>query len=131
MWDATSGRCRRTYEGHTHEVLCAAELNDGNLTSGGLDKTIIVWDRKTTLILNTLEGFDQAVVQVMELPDTRVSLSCAEKYILVWDWGSEEDDNLVAFEEHDGNVMDMCVMRESILTASADKTVRKWSIEDE
>ena len=80
LWDANSGRCRRTYEGHTHEVLCAAELNDGNLTSGGLDKTIIVWDRKTTLILNTLEGFEQAVVQVMELPDTRVSLSCAEKY---------------------------------------------------
>ena len=38
---------------------------------------------------------------------------------------------MVAFEEHEGNVMDMCVMRESILTASADKTVRKWSIEDE
>ena len=131
LWDLTTARCRRTFEGHTHEVLCAAELNNGNLTSGALDKSIIVWERKTGLILNTLEGFEQPVILVMELPDMRISLSCGEKYILVWEWQSELDDNLVAFEEHDGNVLDMCVMRESILTASSDKSVRKWSIDEE
>jgi WD40 repeat protein len=48
----------KKYEGHTHSIICFLELFDGNLASGSLDKTIIIWDKDTAEIINTLEGFD-------------------------------------------------------------------------
>jgi WD40 repeat protein len=44
IWDPFTGKCEKSFEGHTHSILCLTELADGSLASGSVDKTIIIWD---------------------------------------------------------------------------------------
>lgn len=45
IWDATTGECIRTLEGHTSYVYYASFSPDGKrIVSASLDKTIRIWD---------------------------------------------------------------------------------------
>ena len=45
MWDAATGDCRQTMEGHTEAVLSAAFSPDGlEVVSSSYDQTVRVWD---------------------------------------------------------------------------------------
>ena len=54
--------------------------------------------------MNTLEGFDNPVVELLELTSEKLVLNCTETFFLLWEFGSEEKNNLRAFENHDAPI---------------------------
>ena len=50
VWDAKSGEQLRELQGHTSQVRSVAFSSDGNrIVSGSWDKSVRVWDAKTTV----------------------------------------------------------------------------------
>ena len=43
LWDASSGKCMLTLEGHTYHVKSVIQLADGRICSSSGDNTIKVW----------------------------------------------------------------------------------------
>lgn len=43
LWNATTGECLQTLEGHTDEITCVAVLPDGCVVSGSSDSTLRIW----------------------------------------------------------------------------------------
>ena len=72
-WDALTGTCTRTLEGHTSSVESVAYSPDGkHLASGSYDETIKIWDTATGTCTRTLEDKAQGDAS------RRISLSQGE-----------------------------------------------------
>ena len=57
IWDATTGACFNTLEGHNSYVISICISSDGSrIVSGSFDNTVKIWDATTAACLNTLEG---------------------------------------------------------------------------
>lgn len=69
VWNYETGKCKKTYKGHTHGIIIIQELQNGNLASSSLDKTIILWNRISGEIINTLEGFETPITSMIRLND--------------------------------------------------------------
>jgi hypothetical protein len=62
VWDASSGACLQTLEGHSSDVSSVAFSHDASkLASASYDKTVKVWDAISGECLQTLEGHNDAV----------------------------------------------------------------------
>ncbi|CAG2112757.1 unnamed protein product, partial [Medioppia subpectinata] len=45
LWNPSKGLLLKTYSGHGYEVMdCRGSCDSSHLVSGGMDKTIIIWD---------------------------------------------------------------------------------------
>ena len=70
IWDANTGQCLKTLEGHSDDVISVAYSPDGKkIVSGSSDKTIKIWDAKKGECLKTLEGHSDGVISVAYSPD--------------------------------------------------------------
>ena len=56
VWNAATGACVATLEGHTKYVVSLAVLDGGRVASGSYDETIKVWNVATGACVATLEG---------------------------------------------------------------------------
>ncbi|KAB8330983.1 hypothetical protein SD80_025770 [Scytonema tolypothrichoides VB-61278] len=68
MWKVQTGRCLRTFEGHTHRIdsVCLSADNRVAL-SGSIDKTLKLWKVQTGRCLQTFEGHTDMVTSVSGL----------------------------------------------------------------
>jgi WD40 repeat protein/uncharacterized caspase-like protein len=63
LWDASTGRLVRKFEGHPGGTLSLAFSTDGNtLASLGQDGTVKVWDIESGRILQSIAGFERGSV---------------------------------------------------------------------
>ena len=70
LWNANTGECLRTLEGHTQTVHSVAFSPDGTtLASGSWEKTIKLWNANTGECLRTLEGHADYLRSVAFSPD--------------------------------------------------------------
>ena len=56
LWDAASGQCTRTLEGHTGNVWSVCSLGGGVLASGSFDNTIRLWGAGEVKALSALDA---------------------------------------------------------------------------
>src|SRR5262249_28804653 len=87
IWDASTGRRRRTLEGHTLPVASLVYTSDGRrLVSAAWDKTIRLWDPGTGKLLKTLSDHDEGVVGVALAPGEReLATASHDGTVKVWD----------------------------------------------
>jgi WD40 repeat protein len=87
VWDVTSGRVRRTLNGHTNAIYKAEFSPDGRLiASSSRDLTARLWDFATGREVQRLTGFNCSVKSVAFSPDgKRLATVGNEGVLKLWD----------------------------------------------
>ncbi|KAF5847015.1 hypothetical protein GGP41_003314 [Bipolaris sorokiniana] len=90
VWDASSGVCLQTLEGHSHYVSFVAFSRDSmRLASASHDRTVKVWDASSGACLQTLKGHSDTVSSVAFSHDsTRLASASWDRTVKVWDASS-------------------------------------------
>jgi WD40 repeat protein len=130
LWEVASGRCLRTFEGHTDGVSSVAWSPDGRFAlSGSEDNTLRLWEVSSGLCLRTFEGHTDIVTSVAFSPDGCFTLSGSlDKTVRLWEVSSGRC--LRAFQGHSDGVWSVAWSPDGRLTlcGSSDETLRLWEV---
>jgi len=90
IWDASSGACLQTLEGHSHYVNSVAFSHDSaRLASASDDRTVKIWDASSGACLQTLEGHSDCVNSVAFSHDSaRLASASDDRTVKIWDASS-------------------------------------------
>lgn len=78
VFDVTTGKPVRSFEGHTHHVLSVGWRADGRvLASGGADNVIKVWNFETGEQQRTIAGFNKEVTSLTFVGTSPMTVSCS------------------------------------------------------
>ncbi|KAL5359312.1 hypothetical protein BJX96DRAFT_56435 [Aspergillus floccosus] len=127
-WDAHTGACLQTLEGHIYWVTSVVFSHDSSrAASGSGDKTIKIWDTQTGACLQTLEGHNGSVTSVVFSHDSsRVASGSYDRTIKIWD--AQTGACLQTLEGHDNIVSSVVFSHDGSRAASGsyDKTIKIW-----
>jgi WD40 repeat protein len=93
LWEFATGKCLRTFEGHTGWVESVCISPDGRYgLSGGTDRTLRLWELATGRCLRTFEGHTSWYVHSVSIsPDGRYGLSgSSDNTLRLWKLGTGE-----------------------------------------
>ncbi|KKF97007.1 Vegetative incompatibility protein HET-E-1 [Ceratocystis platani] len=128
IWDATSGACLQTLEGHSKTVTSVVFSNNGQrLASGSSDNTVKIWDATSGACLQTLEGHSDYVTSVAFSNDgQRLASGSYDNTIKIWDATSGEC--LQTLEGHSYGVTSVVFSNDGqrLSSGSEDNTVKVW-----
>jgi WD40 repeat protein len=128
MWDASSGACVQTLEGHSDWVTSMAFSHDSTrLASASNDNTVKMWDARSGACVQTLEGHSHWVTSVAFSHDsTRLASASWDSTVKIWDASSGA--YVQTLEGHSGGVTSVAFSHDSTRLASAswDSTVKIW-----
>ena len=94
VWNAESGVCERTLQGHTNWVRCVSVFmgSDGTnrIVSGSYDDTLKVWNPESGVCEQTLQGHTNSVTCVSmfmgsDSPHSRIVSGSDDNTLKVWD----------------------------------------------
>jgi WD40 repeat protein len=90
VWDASSGACLQTLEGHSRGVNSVTFSHDSTrLASASWDNAVKVWDASSGACLQTLEGHSRGVNSVTFSHDsTRLASASDDNTVKMWDASS-------------------------------------------
>ena len=130
IWDAETGRCMQTPEGHDERVNLVVFSHDSRqLASASDDGTVKIWHTEMGRCMQMLEGHDGSVNSVVFSHDSRqlASASC-DWTVKIWD--TETGRCMQTLEDHDENVNSVVFSHDSRqLTSASDETVKIWDAE--
>ncbi|KAG9446065.1 hypothetical protein H6P81_012193 [Aristolochia fimbriata] len=131
IWDVfNSGKCMRTYMGHSKAVRDVSFSNDGTrFLSAGYDKNIKLWDTETGKVISTFStGKIPYVVKLNPDEDKQNILlaGMSDKKIVQWDMNSGEITQ--EYDQHLGavNTITFVDNNRRFVTSSDDKSLRVW-----
>jgi WD40 repeat protein len=141
LWDLASGEQVRVLRGHealdgnpAHvSAVCAVRGADGRtlLASGGIDRTVRLWDLATGDQVGVLRG--EWVNAVCAVPSTsgRALLASGDNDGAVRLWDPSTGERSSVLHGHEGGVQALCTVpsaggRTLLASAGADRTVRLW-----
>ena len=128
IWDANTGQCLKTLEGHIEPVRSVAYSPDGTrIISGSEDATVKIWDANTGQCLKTLKGHSDYVRSVAYSPDGRRIVSGSyDKTIKIWDANTGEC--LKTLEGHSNYVRSVAYSPDGrrIVSGSDDRRIKIW-----
>eukprot|EP00413_Alexandrium_margalefii_P041090 CAMPEP_0204582724 /NCGR_PEP_ID=MMETSP0661-20131031/45374_1 /ASSEMBLY_ACC=CAM_ASM_000606 /TAXON_ID=109239 /ORGANISM="Alexandrium margalefi, Strain AMGDE01CS-322" /LENGTH=411 /DNA_ID=CAMNT_0051592023 /DNA_START=18 /DNA_END=1253 /DNA_ORIENTATION=- len=87
IWNAATGECQRTLEGHTNYVHCASFSPDGRfLATGSHDRTALVWRLATGQVHQRLEAHHSYVKAICYSPDgASLATGSGDCTAMIWD----------------------------------------------
>ncbi|XP_068651203.1 uncharacterized protein [Aristolochia californica] len=131
IWDVfNSGKCMRTYMGHSKAVRDISFSNDGTrFLSAGYDKNIKLWDTETGKVISTFStGKIPYVVKLNPDEDKQNILlaGMSDKKIVQWDMNTGEITQ--EYDQHLGavNTITFVDNNRRFVTSSDDKSLRVW-----
>lgn len=93
------------------------------LISGSDDSTLKLWNLDTGKLINSFEGHQESVNCVELLPFNRIASGSDDKTIKIWSLENNFDP-IDSFQIHDDSVLCLKYHNETLLSSSADKTVK-------
>lgn len=130
LWDASTGKLRKTLVGHRSLVSGLAFSRDGKrLASSSRDKSAIVFDVLTGEVLRRLEGSHGDWISDVEWgPGDRTLLTAGKDGLAIkWDVASATESARFVGHEQWINTVEISPSGRLLATASDDKTVRVWN----
>ncbi|KAF5746610.1 pre-mRNA-processing factor 17-like isoform X1 [Tripterygium wilfordii] len=131
IWDVyNSGKCMRTYMGHSKGVRDISFCNDGTkFLTAGYDKNIKYWDTETGQVISTFStGKIPYVVKLNPDEDKQNILlaGMSDKKIVQWDINSGQITQ--EYDQHLGavNTITFVDNNRRFVTSSDDKSLRVW-----
>ncbi|GAK50003.1 serine/threonine protein kinase with WD40 repeats [Candidatus Moduliflexus flocculans] len=86
LWELDTGRCLRTFTGHTDGINAIIMLPGGNhIISGSADMTLRLWDIRTGESLQEFRGHTNPVKSAAVTPDGQYLFSCGGESVRVWE----------------------------------------------
>ncbi|CAN0924014.1 Pre-mRNA-processing factor 17 [Linum grandiflorum] len=131
IWDVfNSGKCMRTYMGHSKAVRDICFTNDGTkFLSAGYDKNIKYWDTETGQVISTFSTGKLPYVVKLNPDDDKQNILLAgmsDKKIVQWDMNSGQITQ--EYDQHLGavNTITFVDNNRRFVTSSDDKSLRVW-----
>ena len=130
LWDADTGKLRRTLKGHTGPVNSVAFSSDsGTVATASDDRTVRLWDARTGKPGKTLTGHKGQVNAVAFSPNGNTLASGSwDRTAILWDATTGERRRTLS--GHKDQVLSVAFSPHSqtLATASADTTARLWNV---
>ncbi|KAJ4960889.1 hypothetical protein NE237_020799 [Protea cynaroides] len=131
IWDVfNSGKCMRTYMGHSKAVRDISFSNDGTkFLSAGYDKNIKYWDTETGKVISTFSTGKIPYVVKLNPDDDKQNILLAgmsDKKIVQWDMNTGQITQ--EYDQHLGavNTITFVDNNRRFVTSSDDKSLRVW-----
>ncbi|CAN1187493.1 Pre-mRNA-processing factor 17, partial [Linum perenne] len=131
IWDVfNSGKCMRTYMGHSKAVRDICFTNDGTkFLSAGYDKNIKYWDTETGQVISTFSTGKLPYVVKLNPDEDKQNILLAgmsDKKIVQWDMNSGQITQ--EYDQHLGavNTITFVDNNRRFVTSSDDKSLRVW-----
>jgi len=131
IWDVhNSGKCMRTYLGHSKAVKDVTFSNDGRrFVSCSYDNKLKLWDTETGQVLQTLTTGKTPMVVRLNPDDNKQNCLLAgfsDKKVVQWD--TDTGDITQEYDQHLGavNTITFCDENRRFITSSDDKSIRVW-----
>lgn len=128
LWDATTAKQLKAFEGHTAAVASVSWTRDGKmLATGGADKLVCLWETSSGKLLHKLTDHTGAVNVVAFSPDGKTLASAgADKDVRLWNLKGESE---AVLSGHNGTIQELSWAPRGNLLASggADNSVRVFS----
>ena len=131
LWDVETGRCLRTFEGHTGSVWSVEWSPDGEYAlSGAYDAVVRLWDVQTGHCLRELKGHEDEIAGIAWSADQRWAISgSGDKTLRLWDVETGRCLKVLGGETGAVYGVAMSGDKRRVLSGSRDKTLRLWDIE--
>lgn len=131
IWDVfNSGKCMRTYMGHSKAVRDISFCNDGSkFLTAGYDKNIKYWDTETGQVISTFSTGKVPYVVKLNPDDDKQNILLAgmsDKKIVQWDINTGQITQ--EYDQHLGavNTITFVDNNRRFVTSSDDKSLRVW-----
>jgi division protein 1 len=124
VWDMNAGRCIGLLEGHTASVR-TLQVEDNIVATGSMDATIRLWD----LSKARYDPQDNRINKDGEEEDDPLAFGNAEDMEPDPPAGSMADCPLFTLEAHVDEVTALYFRGDTLISGSADKTLRQWDLE--
>ncbi len=109
----------------TRGVWCLA-IHENKLYSGGVDKTIRVWDTNTHKLIDTLKGHTSDVSHII-INGNKLYSGSADNTIRIWDM--ETHKKIKILRGHTGKLCSMTLHDNKVYSGSRDNTIHIWNTE--
>ncbi|CAD6208074.1 GSCOCG00012714001-RA-CDS [Cotesia congregata] len=120
----------KTYCGHGGEVMDAdSSCDSGQIISGGLDKSVILWDVATASPLRRFRGHASGVAAVKFSEESTLIVSGGrDNLVQLWDVRSRSQDPVQTLSEAKDAISSVRISDHEILTASFDARIRRYDV---
>jgi WD40 repeat protein len=130
LWEVSSGREVRTFQGHTEAVDSVAFSPDGRYAlSGSRDQTVKLWDVSSGREARTFQGHTYWVLSVAFSPDGRYVLSGSHDHSMkLWEVSSGRE--VRTFQGHTDAVTSVAFSPDGryALSGGYDKIMKLWEV---
>ncbi|RDW63115.1 WD repeat-containing protein [Aspergillus mulundensis] len=113
VWDLNVGRCTGFLEGHNASVRCL-QIEDNIVATGSMDASVKLWDLSRARTAHR---------------DNRVNKEEDDDAVSVAYSTSLEDCHVYSLDAHVGEVTALHFKGNTLVSGSADKTLRQWDLE--
>ena len=124
VWDMNVGRCIGLLEGHTASVR-TLQVEDNILATGSMDATIRLWDFSKA----HYEPQDNRINKEIDEDEDPLAFGNPEDDQKLPPSGSMRDCPLFTLEAHVDEVTALHMKGDTLISGSADKTLRQWDLE--
>lgn len=131
MWDTTSGKALFTLTDHTDRVQAVATTSSSLLVSGGVDKTVRVWDLDSGQCVRVFEGHRGAICGLAFTDDSRLAISAsADDTLRVWDVEARSLSYKLPSHQNTVTSLKTDPLDRFVVSSSLDGTIQTYSLAD-